>query len=406
MKRTNRWRLSTCLGVAALAVVLVGTSMGCKSRFEKSLTGELPDNPEELIVELQAHKGMIDEATDRMVNRINEYNSQQGPGQRKVQFSELFYGDLSSEQRDVLDELLEKETAPSYKQLLTRIIEDRNLIADLQEKILHLEQRLPDEFIIVKGGDTHLELAKNYLASKGVPEDHAQELLNDIDLNENLIPGFKVWYNYDENKDSFRTYVTKGEAGQTPLAVKRAVKRKLIDERDVAQARAEELTEKKAELEVDIDKLEAEVSGLEEKKGELEGKVSDLVARNTSLTETKESLESDLAFRQNSLYYHAGSEKELTKQGILTKFLENVKDVNAIDFAETLDLRQAQSISFRPGPYGLKSIRDIEVWPQGFIRGRDYVVEVSEKGDAARVVLQEPDVFKQKRILFSVKGKT
>ncbi len=402
----KRYLGASLLGAAALAVVLAGTSMGCKSALEKGLTGELPDNPEELIVELQAHKQLIDEATDRMVGRINEFNQQQGPSERKVQFSELFYGDLSPEQRDVLDELLAKETAPSYKQLLTRIIEDRNLVADLQDKILHLEQRLPDEFVIVKQGDSHIELASNYLAAKGVPDDHAKELIKEIDLNEDLVPGFKVWYNYDPDKDSFRTYVTKGEAGQSPLAVKRAVKRKLVDERDVATARAEELTVKKAELEVDISQLETEVSGLEAKRGELETKVSNLVAQNTSLAETKQNLETDLAFRQNSLYYHAGSEKELTQQGILSKFLDNVKDVQGIEFAETLDLRQAQSITFRPAPYGLKEIRDIEVWPDGFIRGRDYVVEVSGNGDGARVVLQEPDLFKQKRILFAVKGKT
>ena len=110
---------------------------------------------------------------------------------------------------------------------------------------------------------------------------------------------------------------------------------------------------------LDIAGLEKDVSGLEERRGELETKVSDLVTQNTGLTENVAGLETDLAFRLNSLYYHASSEKELTKKGILSKFLENVKDVNAVDFTETLDLREANSISFRPASYGLKSIKDI-----------------------------------------------
>ena len=89
---------------------------------------------------------------------------------------------------------------------------------------------------------------------------------------------------------------------------------------------------------------------------------------------------SDLESRRNSMFYHAGSEKTLAQQGVLTRFLKNLKDVKGVSFDESIDLRQAQTINFTPENYGLKSIRGIEVWPEAFKEGRDYTVQVSEDG--------------------------
>jgi len=397
------------LGIGALlaGALLIAGSAGCnQGALERGLSGPVPATPQELMAELQAHRDKIDRASEQMIQRIDQFNASRGSGERKLQFSELFYADLSPEQRDVLDQLLEQEKSPSFKNLLSHIIEDRKSIQGLQEKVLRLEQQLPDKFVIAHKGDTHYTLAHEFLISQAVPEDKAKQLLNQIDLTEELLPGFKVWYNYEKESDVFKTYVTQGEAGQTPLAVKRAVKRKLIAERDVAVARVQSLEETKKGLDQDIARLETDVMTLEDRRGQLETQVAGLETRNQDLQVRGDRLEDDLAFRKNSLFYHASSEGALAQQGVLTRFLKNLKDVKGIDYDETLDLRQAKSISFSPEPYGLKSISGVEIWPEVYQEGRDYTVQLSQDGRTATVVINDPNIFRQQRVLFALRGET
>jgi hypothetical protein len=394
------------LGAAlGLVLILAGTA-GCQGQIEKGISGPVPSSPQELMAELQGEKEKIDRSSDEMMKRIDAFNASRGANERKIQFSELFYQDLSTEQRDVLDQLLQEEKNPSYKNLLSRIIEDRKTIQTLQERVLRLEQQLDDKFAIARKGDTHFKLAHDYLIEQGVTEEQAKNLLNQIDLNEELVTGFKVWYNYDKENGTFKTYVTQGEAGQTPLAVKRAMKRKLIGERDAATARATALEQTKKTLEADINRLETDVRGLEDRRSSLEVNVADLEARNTNLQVRGDQLDSDLQFRKNSVFYHADSEQALAAQGILTRFLKNLKDVKGISYDETLDLRQAQTISFTPGAYGLRKIRGVEIWPGVFQEGRDYTVQVSQDGGAATIVINDPNVFRQQRVLFALRGDT
>ncbi len=404
---SNKGFAALGIGVLFAGALLIAGSAGCnQGALERGLSGPVPATPQELMAELQAHREKIDRASEQMIQRIDQFNASRGAGERKLQFSELFYADLSPEQRDVLDQLLEQEKSPSFKNLLSHIIEDRKSIQDLQEKVLRLEQQLPDKFVIAHKGDTHYKLAHEFLIGQTVPEEKAKQLLNQIDLTEELLPGFKVWYNYDKESDAFRTYVTQGEAGQTPLAVKRAVKRKLIGERDAAVARVKSLEETKTALDSDIARLETDVKTLEDRRGRLETQVAGLETRNQDLQVRGDRLEDDLAFRQNSLFYHANSEGALAQQGILTRFLKNLKDVKGIDYDEALDLRQAKSISFSPEPYGLKSISGVEIWPEVYQEGRDYTVQLSQDGHTATVVINDPNIFRQQRVLFALRGET
>lgn len=390
---------------AALALALLAGLTACgQGSIEKGLTGPVPSNPQELMTELQTQKERIDKLSDGMMERINQFNASRGPNDRKVQFSELFYTDLSPEQRDVLDQLLQEEKSPTYKNLLSRIIEDRNTVQSLQDRVLRLEQQLPDKFIVAKKGDTHFKLAHDYLVGEGATEEASKDLLNQIDLNEDLIPGFKVWYNYDKDKNTFRTYVTQGEAGQTPLAVKRALKRKLINERDTEKARADSLEQTKTQLETNIAALETDISTLTDRRTQLETEVADLERRNSDLQTRGDTLQSDLEFRQNSLFFHANTEKALAQQGILSKVLKNLRDVKGITYERTLDLRQAQSITFTPETYGLNNISNVEMWPSVYEEGRDYTVAVSDDGMQATVTINDPQLFKQQRVLFAIRG--
>ncbi|HET9481343.1 MAG TPA: hypothetical protein VFP98_06265, partial [Candidatus Polarisedimenticolia bacterium] len=392
------------LGVAALALLVVGSAACGRGEIEQGLSGPVPSDPQELIAELQTEKEKIDRTSEEMVKRIEAFNATRGPSDRKIQFSELFYTDLSPEQRDVLEQLLQEEKSPSYKNLLSRIIEDRDNIRQLQEQVARLEQKLDDKFVIAQRGDSHFQLAQEYLRAQGISDDQSRDLLNQIDLSEDLLPGFKVWYNYDAEKGTFKTYVTQGDAGQTPLAVKRAVKRKLIGERDVAMAKAAALEQTRSQLEGDIAELETDIAGLQDRRSSLEVQVADLEARNGQLQMHGEQLSSDLEFRQNSLFYHADNASTLAQQGVLTRFLKNLKDVKGVAFDDALDLRTATSISFSPAAYGLRTIDGLEVWPEIYKEGRDYSVQVSEDGGAATLVIQDPHIFRQQRVLIAVRG--
>jgi hypothetical protein len=395
-------------GISTLLVllaVLVAGSVACgKGSLEKGLSGPVPASPQELMAELQTEKEKIDRVSDDMMKRIDAFNQSRGPGEKKLQFSEIFYSDLSPEQRDVLDQLLAEEKTPTYKNLLAKMIEDRKTVQTLQERVLKLEQQLPDKFAIAHKGDTHYLLAHDFLMGEGVSEEKSKELLNQIDLNEDLVPGFKVWYNYNKDDDTFKTYVTQGEAGQTPLAVKRAMKRKLIGERDVAMARAAALEQTKSSLQNDVSRLETDISGLEDRKASLESNVADLQGRNSDLQTRGDKFEADLAFKQNSVFYHAENAKTLADQGVLTKFLKNLKDVKGIAYEDAVDLRQARSITFTPQTYGLKSIKGVELLPGLYQEGRDYSIQVAEDGGNATLVFNDPEIFKQQRVLISLKG--
>lgn len=401
-------RVPGALAIAILVALAVAAgTTGCgKGSLEKGLSGPVPATPEELIAELQTEKEKVDRVSDEMMQRIEAFNASRGPGDKRLEFSEIFFSDLSPEQRDVLDQLLAEEKNPTYRNLLSRIIEDRNQIQGLQDRVLRLEQQLNDKFIIARKGDTHLTLAHDYLISEGVSEEQAKDLLNQIDLSEDLIPGFKIWYNYDKEKGTFKTYVTQGEAGQTPLAVKRAVKRKLIGERDEAVAKAQALEQTKSALEQDISQLEVDIKGLEDRRSTLEVQVADLDARNQDLQARGDRLESDLEFKRNSLFYHADSAKVLANQGVLTRFLKNLKDVKGVTFEDAVDLRQARSITFDPQAYGLKSISGLELLPGVYQEGRDYSVQVDDDGRNATLTINDPEIFKQQRVLIALRGQS
>jgi len=227
-----------CIALLLSAIVFVSSS-GCAQGPNLGFSKSTPATPEELLAELKDHQEKIDKATEEMLQRINEFNQSRQAGQRTIQFSEIFGQDFTDQQKDVLNQMITQEKDVSYKSILQQIVADRDAIQGLQEKVMHLEQSLPDQFVVAKKGDKQHDLAMNYLVSDAkVDEAKAKSLLDQSDQTDELVPGNKVWFFYDQGRDSFRTYVTQGEAGQTPLAVRRAMKRRLIKERDQAVAQS------------------------------------------------------------------------------------------------------------------------------------------------------------------------
>ena len=402
------------LAAAALlaGMVVFGTVACSRDSIEKGLTGPVPATPEELLTELRNDKSRIDQVSDAMMQRIQAFNASRRPGERTIQFSEVFYEELSPEQRDVLNTMLAEEKDLSYKSILQNIIKDRDTIKQLQDRVLHLEQTLPDKFVVAGKGDTQHALAMDYLMNEAkLDKPKSEKLLAEVEQTDELLPGNKVWFFYDAERDTFRTYVTQGTAGQTPLAVRRALKRRLITERDEALARAKALEERKAALEKDNAGLETRISGLDtdiatltDRRGQLESEVAGLQQNKTDLEANVARLNEDLAFRQNSLFYHAASERELKDKGVLTTVLKRVKDIKGIDFEQALDLRKSNSVTFTPDAFGLTRIKELRVLPAIFQEGRDFSVETAEDGSSAKLNILDLNMFRGKEVLISVRG--
>lgn len=356
---------SRIVSTVVLAAAITWSGLGCGRPAPGTAK-----STDELLTQLHDDRTQIDQASDLMMKRIDMFNASRKSGEPTLQFSEIFAQDLNPDQRDVLDALVQQEKDVSYKALLQKIIADRDTIKGLQEKVMHLEQSLPDKFVVAKRGDRHQTLAMTYLTEEAhLDAAKAKEVLKQVDQTDELVAGNQVWFFYDPNQDVFRTYVTQGTAGQTPVMVRRAQKKALIKERDTAQA--------------ERDTAEAEA-----------------VALNSAKTQ----LENEMATKANSVYYHAASSQTLKDQGVLSPVLKKLQDVKNVSYDQSLDLRAGSTISLTPQSYGLESIKGVRVLPGIYQEGRDYTVETAEDFSSARLVILDPEVFRGKEILLALGG--
>lgn len=392
--------------VAGVAGLLAAGSLACGQGADKlGFSKPTPSTPQEVIAELKEHQKRIDSATDDMMKRIQEFNASRQPGQVTVQFSEIFSQDFTDAQRDVLNQMIEREKDVSYKSLLQKIVVDRSTLQELQEKVMRLEQSLPDQFAVAKKGDTHHDLAASYLTSQAqVDPGKAKTLLAQVDLSDELVPGNKVWFFYDQPRDSFRTYVTQGEAGRSPLAVRRALQRKLITDRDQAVAARDEAAAARDQAAAARDAAQAEVSSLQEVKTGLESDISGLRRNKAELEASVDRYSRDLAFRQNSLYYHAANVRDLKTRGVVTSVRKRLRDVKPVHFDTAIDLRENTTITLAPDSFGLHRIDKVRLLPAIFQEGRDFTVETSKTSGVAKVSILDPELFKGKEIVLAVGG--
>lgn len=373
-----------CAGIAA--VIGLG-GLGC-SRQAQPGTARTSD---ELLSQLQQDRTRIDEASDLMMKRIEAFNASRNPGETTLQFSEIFAQELNPEQRDVLDTLVQEEKDISYRALLQQIISDRDTIRELQERVMHLEQSLPDTFVVAKRGDTHEDLAMAYLTGEAqLDEAKAKELARQVDQTDELLPGNQVWFFYDPQEDAFRTYVTMGDAGQTPVMVRRERTRRLVAERDTFKDERDTFKVERDTYrdERDLIKMQRDVAQV----------------HVASLEQDKSDLQAEIFVKENSLYYHADNDQNLKQQGVLTPVLKRVRDVRAVSYDESVNLTERTSIQLYPGTYGLERIRAVRLLPSIYEEGRDYVVEIGEDTGIARLRILDPEVFKGKEILLALRG--
>ncbi len=395
--------VGTILATSALVTgLIVFGSVACSSSDLRSGLGSLPSTPEELLAELKEDRENIDKLTGSMAERVRAFNASRDPGEATLHMSEIFQGDLTGQERDLLNEMLASEQDLSYKSVLQELVRERDAVKALEDRILRLEQTFPDQFVVAGKGDSQYDLARTYLTEQaGLDPTKVKTTLEQIDMTDELLPGNRVWFFYDGDRDAFRTYVTQGEATQTPVALRRAQKRGLITERDEAQQRAEvlatDLEVTRAEKEREVAMLSEEVQGLQDRRSMLEMEVTGLEGRVSDLS-------AELARQENSVFFHAAAEKDLRERGALSPVLKRFRDGSMVRYNNSIDLTRSTSITLAASEVGLQKIGKVEVLPAIFQPERDYVVVPSPDGSEATVKILAPDAFRGKEVLFSIQG--
>ena len=390
------------LSLGALVLVVGGWLAYDIYRPRPLIDRPVPASPESLLTELKDAREDIDSKTRDIYARIQQFNQRMEVlGRKPISFSQVFLQGLSAEEEQALDQLVKQEKDPSYRGVLSQVVEDMKTIRDLQKKIGDMEATLPGEGVEVKPGDTHMKLAEKYLVEHGAPQARAKELVVRLNIMETgLQKGNRVYFYYDPVRDFFGTWVAQGDAKGSPIAIVRAREMKLIGERDQAVAKATDLEGKKAELEEVLARLESDIKALEARKATLESNVAQLEGeRNAAQAEVKD-VSSKLDTATNSMYYEADLADRLKARGILTTF-NKVEKIANVKFNSSLNLKQSKSITFKPSMFGIDRIRDVRIVPTYFREKRELDVKFVEDGTVEVTVLDE-NALRGQRVLFVV----
>jgi hypothetical protein len=393
-------------GIVVGVLVLVGGGIaGYYLFWPRKLTERpIPRSPARLMAELQEARDGIDSQARDIYARIEQFNTRQNMrGQKLVSFSQVFLQGLSAEEEAALDKLVQEERDPSYRGVLRKVVEDMKAIRDLQTKVAELEALLPDDGVEVKRGDTHLKLARTWLMENhGLPETRARELAERLNIMDgNMRPGFRAHFYYDPAQEFFGSWVSQGEADTTPLAVVRARKLKLMQERDTAIARGDELEEKKAELEEILAGLQEDIDALEVRKATLETSVAQLGMEKDAALKQVETKTAELKVAQNSMYYEADLEGRLKARGVL-RIRNKIEDIGNAEFKSYLDLSEQKSFILKPNQFGIDYISDVRVVPKFVREGHEIDLKFVEDGTVEVTVLDD-EALKGQRVIFVVK---
>ena len=249
---------------------------------------------------------------------------------------------------------------------------------------LALVAQLPAS-VVAKEGDRHDRIAMNFLVKQGVPAKKAYEIVSQINLQDALVPGFRVWTYYQ--KGQFGTWVTRGKANITPQEHAKKVLALLEDERDKALK--------------DLADTSSERDALKTSGAEKEAALSRSAEELKAMTETAEQQRAEVQRREveaNTLRFIVGSKKALVKSKLLEK---NMRKWNpATDHMSSLNLLESQEIPIDAASLGLKKVKKVTLVPEIFFAGVDYAIEVG--GPTATLKITAPDKFKANRFVIVV----
>jgi hypothetical protein len=337
---------------------------------------------QELTRQVQGMESEVKTKESEIFRLVTEYRQKTG-NKEPLGFNPT---DLGPEAQELLKQRIKEEKDISIKALLEDILDNKEEIQELKEKIAAIENLLPAPHIVTKG-ENHSQIALDFLVNeKGVEKEEAIELVNQTALFDELMEGFKVWNFY--TGDEYGTSVTQGTASISPNMLIHLAKKKLTDARDQAVS--------------ERDKLVGDIKVLEEKQEQVISQV-DLLAKEKENLITKVT---DLNQQVNSLYYLLDLKDNLEKKGILKSgFLKTTKlcDVSSEHFSQAIDLRSEDKVLISAADLGIKKIKDVTLYPKFYKEGTNYQVKMTADNRFALLTLVDRERFRNERVVIAVK---
>ena len=373
-----------------LTLAAVMFAVSCNKTAEKPAEPPPPPEPEvakapdaqvtslsEMAVEYEKLEQQQATTNQHMGQLITKYQQRGGslpPG---------FGAELTDEQRTLLAERIKTEKA-GLRTLLQDLIDRDKEVQQLKTRLDQLETQLPAS-VVSKEGDRHDRIAMNFLVKQGVPAKKAYEIVSQINLQDALVPGFRVWTYYQ--KGQFGTWVTRGKANITPQEHQKKILALLEEERDKALKNLADTSSERDAL---------KTSGAEK-----DATITRSAEELKAMTETAEQQRAEVQRREveaNTLHFIVGSKKALVKSKLLEK---NMRKWNPLtDKMSTLNLLEGQDIPLDAASLGLKKVKKVTLVPEIFVAGVDYAVDLG--GPTATFKVTQQDKFKQNRFIIVV----
>ena len=304
---------------------------------------------------------------------------------------------LTPEQKQILEEKLQKEEGIGYRDLVTDILKKQKDVEDLKVQVQDLEKKLPSA-VVVKRGDRHMDIAMNFLTKeKGVDTNTAKKLVQQVNLMDELVPGFKVWNFYDNGV--YGTFVTQGDASVSPYRVIQKAKQDLIQAKDTAISQRDTLAKEKTTLLEQVSDLEKRRDSLNQEVAMLQGEREDLLKKMQEMHDLSE----DLKARLNSVFYKIGDRQTLIKSGLVQDpwyGQPRLMQFDEANFPQHLDLRTGDTITFTAQEAGVPRITKVKVAPGSVFKiDVDYNWMISADGQQGTIKVINKDKFRAERTM-------
>lgn len=379
-KKTKSSALIIAVTVVCLMVIgyfMITTEESNGNKPSKTSVGRMQD----LTHQVRGMESAVKKKEGRVVELVGQYQAKTGKTPPVLDMAAL-----SREERELLEQEIGKEKDVSTRALLKAILEKKDEIMYLKEKIAAIEDLLPIPHIVQKG-ESHYKIALAFLVEeKGVEPEKAKKMLARTALFDELAEGFKVWNFY--SGDEYGTSVTQGDADVSPNVFVHREKMRLVEAHDKAVWERDELAEN--------------VKSLEEKQ-------QNVISKLDEATREKEILAvrvNDLDKQVNSMFYRLDLQKNLKKKKILKiAFLASprLNDVAPEEFDRTLDLTCDDQLVISAEDLGVKKIKDVVLYPRFYKKGAGYEVVIASNKKHALLTLTDKSRFKSERVVIAVK---
>jgi hypothetical protein len=301
--------------------------------------------PEAEQLPLQTRTEELEEATRQRSRAVDE---QRADLKRARTGFEGTSEELTPEQRQLLADRIARERG-SMRSLLQEILDQDVKIRELRTRLESLSEGLPASHVAV-AGDRHDRIAMDYLISQGVSAQAAYQVVSKLNLDDALIPGFRVWTYY--NKGQFGTWVTQGSAGISPVERQK----RLREEAEMLRAESKALMGQNTQLRTSNENLKAEVDAALK----VAAAAAEAKAQSEALATT--------------VQYAIGTKKGLEGAKVIDGRLRLL--TLDIPDSQPLNLAARQTLTFEPLSYSppVKRVKRVRIAPTDFVDGADYSV--------------------------------